>query len=74
MAIRHVFLQTAMIRHIFVSEIIEPQLRPGAARAEPETGSHLLLGSQRLPRHRKSLSRLISMQGAKPQYTRQAGL
>ena len=27
MAIRHVFLQTAMIRHIFVSEIIEPRRR-----------------------------------------------
>ena len=31
MAIRHVFLQTAMIRHIFVSEIIEPR-RSGTSR------------------------------------------
>ena len=35
-----------------------PQLRPGAARDEPEAGSPLLLGSQRLPRHRHRLSRL----------------
>lgn len=37
-----------------------------AARAEAETGSPLLLGSQRLLRHRLHLSRLISMQGARP--------
>ena len=55
MAIRHVFLQTAMIRHIFVSEIIEP-LRRSTSRAG--VGKPLAPGSQRLPRHRKSLSRL----------------